>query len=281
VLPHTLAQSSAKGIIARPLSAGSRIISQTFRHPDILDIARREGKVTVDGLAEYFGVTHQTIRRDLTELAEIGKLERVHGGAVLPSGASNIGYAERRNLNEDAKARIARACVQHIPDGCSLFLNIGTSTEAVARALLHHRDIMVVTNNMNVANILVDNAECQIILTGGALRRADGGLVGNLTIDTIRHFKFDIAVIGCSAMDEDGDLLDFDIEEVGVSQSIIAQSRRAFLVADHSKFKRTAPARIASAGDVDMFFTDLTLPAELPRKCAEWGTEVIIANQTE
>ena len=92
--------------------------------------------MTVDGLAEHFGVTHQTIRRHLTELAEIGKLERLHGGPFLPSGASNIGYAERRNLNEDAKARIAQACVPHIPDGRSVFLNIRTSTEAVARALL-------------------------------------------------------------------------------------------------------------------------------------------------
>ena len=266
--------------IMRQQQAGATPISQTFRHPDILEIARREGKVTVDGLAEHFGVTHQTIRRDLTELADSGKLERVHGGAVLPSGASNIGYAERRNLHEEAKNRIARACAEHIPDGCSVFLNIGTSTEAVARALLHHRDLMVVTNNMNVANILVDNSECRIVLTGGALRRMDGGLVGNLTIETIRQFKFDIAVIGCSAMDADGDLLDFDIEEVGVSQCIIAQSRKTFLVTDHSKFKRSAPARIASAREVDMFFTDLPLPAGLAEKCKGWETKVVFAPDT-
>ena len=147
----------------------------------------------------------------------------------------------------------------------------------MARALLHHRDLMVVTNNMNVANILVDNPECRIVLTGGALRRMDGGLVGNLTIETIRQFKFDIAVIGCSAMDADGDLLDFDIEEVGVSQCIIAQSRKTFLVTDHSKFKRSAPARIASAREVDMFFTDLPLPVGLAEKCKGWETEVIFA----
>ncbi len=174
---------------------------------------------------------------------------------------------------------MARACARHIPDGCSVFLNIGTSTEAVARALLHHRDLMVVTNNMNVANILAENAECQVIVTGGALRRSDGGLVGNLTIATIRQFKFDIAVIGCSAMDAEGDLLDFDIEEVGVSQTIIAQSRKSFLVADRSKFKRTAPARIASVREIDMFFTDAPLPDTLHTKCAEWQTEVIVADR--
>lgn len=252
-------------------------MSQTFRHPDILKIAQREGKVTVEGLAEHFGVTLQTIRRDLSELAEANKLERVHGGAILPSGTTNIEYEERRNLNEASKLAMARACAAQIPEGCSVFLNIGTSTEAVARELLHHRDLMVVTNNMNIANILVDNQECQIIVTGGALRRSDGGLVGNITIDTIRKFKFDIAVIGCSAMDEDGDLLDFDIHEVGVSQTIIAQCRKCFLVADHSKFSRTAPARIASMQVLSAVFTDRRLPGELGEKCADWGTQVVIA----
>jgi DeoR family glycerol-3-phosphate regulon repressor len=252
-------------------------MSQTFRQPDILEIARREGKVTVEALAEHFGVTLQTIRRDLTELAEANKLERVHGGAILPSGTTNIQYEERRNLNEAAKLAIARACAEQIPEGCSVFLNIGTSTEAVARQLLRHRDLMVVTNNMNVAGILADNPDCQIIVTGGVLRRADAGLVGNVTTDMIRQFKFDIAVIGCSAMDADGDLLDFDIQEVGVSQSIIAQSRKTYLVADHSKFGRTAPARIASMQLLDTVFTDAPFPDALARACAEWGTKVMVA----
>lgn len=252
-------------------------MSQTFRHPEILEIARRDGKVTVDRLAAHFGVTLQTIRRDLTELAEAGRLERVHGGAVLPSGTTNIGYEERRSLNPEAKAAIARACAARIPDDIALFLNIGTSTEAVAQELAHHRNLMVVTNNMNVANILVANPDCEIFVTGGNLRRSDGGLVGPLASDTIRQFKFDLAVIGCSALDREGDLLDFDIHEVGVSQAILRQSRRTFLVADHSKFTRSAPARIASLAEIDSFFTDRPLPADLAARCAGWGTEVVVA----
>ena len=85
-------------------------MSQSFRQPEILEIARRDGKVTVEGLAGHFGVTLQTIRRDLTDLAEAGRLERVHGGAILPSGVANIGYEERRALHHDAKTAIARAC---------------------------------------------------------------------------------------------------------------------------------------------------------------------------
>lgn len=251
-------------------------MSQTFRHPEILEIARLRGKVTVEGLAEHFGVTLQTIRRDLTDLAEAGRLERVHGGAVLPSGTINIGYEERRSLNPLAKQRIARACAACIPNGISVFLNIGTSTEAVARELLHHENLLVVTNNMNVANILVANPSCEILVTAGQLRRSDGGLIGNLAADTIKQFKFDLAVIGCSALDGDGDLLDFDIREVSVSQTILDQSRKTFLVSDHTKFARSAPARIASLADIDTFFTDEPLPGDLTARCADWGTQVVV-----
>lgn len=253
-------------------------MSQTFRHPEILEIARREGKVTVEGLAQHFGVTLQTIRRDLTDLAEAGRLERVHGGAVRPSGTTNIGYEERRSWNPDAKRAIARSCATMIPNDISLFLNIGTSTEAVAEELMQHQNLMVVTNNMNVANILAGNANCDIIVTGGQLRRADGGLVGNLAADTIRQFKFDLAVIGCSALDREGDLLDFDIQEVSVSQAILRQSRKTFLVADCTKLSRSAPARIASLADIDTFFTDRSLPTGLATACDAWRTKVVVSD---
>ncbi|WP_170374946.1 DeoR/GlpR family DNA-binding transcription regulator [Ruegeria atlantica] len=249
-------------------------MSLSFRQSDILNIAKQDGRVMVEDLALRFDVTVQTIRRDLSELADMGKLDRVHGGAVLRSGVSNIGYEDRRALNADAKTRIAQLCAQDIPDGASVFLNIGTSTEAVARQLLNHKDLMVVTNNMNVANILVDNPNCQIVVAGGVLRRSDGGLVGNLTIATIEQFKFDYAIIGCSALDAEGDLMDFDFQEVRVSQTIIAQARRTCVVADHSKFQRSAPARIASLSDVDVFYTDKAPPNSLTKKCSEWRTQL-------
>ncbi|MEM6971168.1 MAG: DeoR/GlpR family DNA-binding transcription regulator [Pseudomonadota bacterium] len=250
----------------------------SFRHQEILEIARRDGRVLVDDLAEHFGVTHQTIRRDLTELAEDGQLNRVHGGAILRSSVHNLRYEDRRRLNEEAKDGIAAACAAIIPEHASLFLNIGTTTEAVARALLGRPNLMVVTNSINVANILAEAPSCEIVLAGGTLRRFDGGLTGALTMRVIEQFKVDIAVIGCSAMDEDGDLLDFDPQEVGVSQTIIAQARRTYLVADHMKLARTAPVRIASMADLSGLFTDRPLPPVLARRCASWGTEVVVTD---
>ena len=121
----------------------------------------------VDDLARRFGVTVQTIRRDLSELADSGKLQRVHGGAIIASGTHNIGYADRHSLNNTAKTAIAQACAAQIPNRASVFLNIGTSTEAVARALLRHNNLLVVTNNINVASILAAIPGCEVIVTGG------------------------------------------------------------------------------------------------------------------
>lgn len=252
-------------------------MAQIFRHREILRIAREQGNVVVEDLAAHFGVALQTVRRDLTELCDSGKLTRVYGGAILPSGVTNIGYEDRRVLHAAEKERIATTVAAEIPDAASLFLNIGTTTEAVARALLDHRNLLVVTNNLNVANILAGNDSVEVIVAGGVLRRADAGLVGDVTLEIVRHFKVDIAVIGTSALDEDGDLLDFDFREVRVSQAIIGQARKTFLAADRSKFARTAPVRIASLSEMDRFFTDLPPPAAVVDRCRDWGTQIVVA----
>lgn len=250
-------------------------MSQTLRKPEIIRLARRDGRVTVDGLVTHFGVTPQTIRRDLTELADAGKLERMHGGAVLPSGTTNIVYDERRALMHDAKAQIARACARRIPNDCSLFLNIGTTTEAVAAELFSHTGLLVVTNNMNIATLLADNPDIDVIVTGGTLRRSDGGLIGYLATKTIEQFRFDFGIIGCSALSAQGDILDFDLQEVEVSHAIIRQSDTVFLTADSSKFTRTAPARIGSISDIDTFFTDAPCVSDFETVCGQGNTQII------
>ena len=241
--------------------------------------------MTVDGLAERLGVTVQTIRRDLGELARDGKLDRVHGGAVptapepggLPGGAPAIGYEERRGLAAGAKARIARAVASEIPPGASLFLDIGTSTEAVARELLAH-DGLVVTNNLNVANILAANPHCELVVAGGVLRRTDGGLVGEIAASVLERIKLDHAVIGCSALDEDGDMLEFDLREVLVTRAIMERARQTWLVADATKFARRAPARLGSLAEIGALFTDAPPPEAVRELCAAAGTRIVLAD---
>ncbi|PWJ17483.1 DeoR/GlpR family DNA-binding transcription regulator [Jannaschia seohaensis] len=250
-------------------------MATNFRKAEILEQARRDGKVVVEHLARRFDVTVQTIRRDLSELSDAGKLERVHGGAVIPSGVVNLVYEERRRLNEEGKQVIAKACAADIPDGSSLFMNIGTTTEAVAHALRDHENLLVVTNNLNIANILSGNVGCEIVVAGGMLRRADGGLIGGFAADTVRQFKFDYAVIGCSALDRDGDLLDFDAQEIVVTQAALARARRVFAVVDHSKLDRKAPIAICGLADLDVLYTDGPLPSALQGIAKNRGTRVV------
>ncbi len=246
-----------------------------LRQNQIVEMARTEGHVSVQALSTRFSVTLQTIRRDLAELAEAGLLDRVHGGAMpragtpLPDGGPNI--------HQGAKTAIARACAAQIPHNCSVVLNTGTTTQAVARALLDHANLTVLTNNPGAASTLMANPTCQVILTGGPMRRPDGAMLGDLAVQRIRQFKADIAVIGCFAVDGAGDLLETDPAEALVSTAIVEQARQTFLVVDRSKFTRTAPARLASLADLHSVFTDAALPAPLADLCQSAETQVHLA----
>jgi len=247
------------------------------RQSEILAHARLSGRVGVEDLAELFAVTPQTIRRDLNELCARGLLSRVHGGAVPAHSVANFDYRERRALASEEKRRIGAATAALIPEHCSLFINIGTTTEQVARALSGHRDLVVITNNINVVNILSGTPGKEIIIAGGVLRPSDGGVVGEAAVDFIKQFKVDYAVIGASALDPDGSILDYDYREVKVARAILANARRSILVADHMKFARTAPVRIGHVSTLDRIVTDAPPPSEFAALCHEHGVVVDIA----
>jgi DeoR family glycerol-3-phosphate regulon repressor len=249
------------------------------RQADILALARDAGRLDVDSLASRFGVTPQTIRKDLNELCDQGLLQRYHGGAMLPSGVANLGYESRRQLATDGKRLIGQRAAELIPDNCSLLINIGTTTEQVATALRGHKGLMVITNNMNVVNILRGYDEIEVIVAGGVLRHTDGGIVGAPAVEFLRQFKVDYAVIGTSAIDEDGALLDFDYREVEVSRKIVETARCIILVADSLKYERSAPVRIGHLSEVDHFVTDAPPPERLQRICEEHKVALDIATE--
>ncbi len=251
------------------------------RQMDILEIARRDGRVDVETLAAQFAVTPQTIRKDLNDLCDMDKLQRVHGGAVFPSNTVNLAYQARREIAAGGKARIADAVADLIPDGASLVLNIGTTTELVAHAIRRHQELLVITNNLNVAMILSDAPGIELVISGGMVRRTDGGIIGAAAVDLIRQFKVDYAIIGASGIDEEGALLDFDYREVRVAQAILGQARKKILVADHTKFERRAPVQIGHITDLDVFVTDAPPPARIAELCATANVELIVAEHQE
>lgn len=247
------------------------------RKTRLIEIARTQGRVMVDGAAVTLGVTPQTIRRDLSDLCEAGKLTRIHGGAVPVSSVRNIDHEARRKTASDAKDRIAQAALRDIPDHSVVFLGIGTTAEAVARALLVRRGLMILTNNLHAAQILTAHDDARVLVSGGVLRMADSGLVGPETVRQVTDFRADVAVIGVSAIESDGGLMDYDPEEVAVSRAALASARLSMLVADREKLARTAPLRVAPIEAVDVFCTDRPLPAELNNRCVHGATRVSLA----
>jgi DeoR family transcriptional regulator, glycerol-3-phosphate regulon repressor len=248
---------------------------QVPRQQEIMDLARQTGRVSVEDLAERFGVSSQTIRKDLNELCEQRQLDRVHGGAVVASSVQNLAYEARRNIAETEKRQIGKATAALIPGNSSLFINIGTTTEEVAHALKQRTGLLVITNNLHVATMLYPLEGIDVVVAGGAVRRSDGGVVGALAVELIKQFKVDYAIIGVSAIDADGTLLDFDLNEIQVAQAIISNARTVVLVSDSSKFDRLASARIGHLRDVDVFVTDRLPSLAIKELCAREEVRVI------
>ena len=247
------------------------------RQNKILDLARSNGRVEVDELSSRFNVSPQTIRKDLNELCDKQLLQRVHGGAVVGSGIENVSYEARRMLAPGAKKAIGMSAAELIPDNSSLLLNIGTTTEQVAHSLSHHRGLLVITNNINAVDIMKHFPNIELIIAGGQVRRSDGGIVGLAAVDFINQFKVDYAVIGVSAIDEDGSLLDYDFREVRVAQAILNNARHIILVADSMKFERNAPIRIGHISQISTLVTDKGLPGKLSDICKINNVDIITA----
>ena len=228
-------------------------MKQTHRHDAIIELVKKQGYVSTEELVEQFAVSPQTIRRDLNDLAEQKMILRHHGGAAMPSSSVNTSWHDRKATQTAEKERIARKVASEIPDGATLFIDIGTTPEAVAHALLDH--------NLNVENTLMGKDDFRIILAGGELRSRDGGIIGEATLDFISQFRLDFGILGISGIDSDGSLLEFDFHEVRTKRAIIENSRHVMLVVDHSKFGRNAMVNMGSISMVDAVYTDIMPPA--------------------
>lgn len=252
------------------------------RQQAMLQHVREHGSLKTEALAAQFGTTLQTIRRDIQRLTEGGGLERFHGGVrAIDSSTRNTTYAQRQRTHAEAKQRIARTVAAAIPPGSSLFMNIGTTVEAVASELLHHADLRVITNNLHVARTLTANPQCEVLMAGGTVRHEDLGVVGEAALSFIGQFKVDIGLIGISGIDADGTLRDFDMREVMVARAIVAQSRQVWLVADHSKWGRPAMIEMAPLKALHTLFTDAPLPSEFETLLRDQGVRCVVASSPD
>ena len=243
----------------------------------IMDYIREQGSVQVDQLAAHLQVTPQTIRRDLNQLYDLELVQRVRGGAVIKNTVENLGYGARKTLMADEKTEIARITAGIISNNSSLYINLGTTTERVAEFLTGHNSILVITNNINVASILWPIRNIEVMIAGGMIRQSDGGIVGPATEEFMNRFKPDFAIIGCSALDDSGEILDYDLREVRVTQAIIRQARSVILVTDSMKLERSAPVKVGTLKDIDILVTDSGISSDFYELCLKHNVDVKIA----
>ena len=237
----------------------------------IESLVASEGRVVVVDLARRFGVTTETVRRDLDHLETTGLVRRVHGGAVSRSRRSTAepSLAERTTRSSDAKAAIAMRALDAIPadfEG-SVYLDAGTTTAAVA-ALLAQRPaglapIEVVTHSMTIARVLAGVPGLSLTAIGGRVRGLTAAAVGAQTVDAISRLRPDIAFVGTNGISADFGLSTPDPDEAAVKRAIIASARRRVVLADAEKFDAELLVSFASLGDVDVLVSEAAPEGEL------------------
>jgi DeoR family glycerol-3-phosphate regulon repressor len=228
----------------------------TRRRREILALVEARGFVTIEDLARLFDVSAQTIRRDIIRLDEQGLLQRFHGGAGLPEPHRRPAYRDKQARDVGAKARIAARAAELVPEGACVYLDVGTTAEAVARALAAVPGLTVVTNSLHVAEIVGRGGRAEVRVLGGRLMGPDGSLAGAQTVESLRLLRLDLAIIACSGFDPEGAPMDFDPEKIAVKRTACARARRSLLVADASKFAREATEIVVDAARVDGLVTD-------------------------
>jgi DeoR/GlpR family transcriptional regulator of sugar metabolism len=235
--------------------------------------AVRGGTAHVSDLAESFGVSEMTVRRDLGALARDGKLERVHGGAV---DSAEPGFSQIEVERVDIKDRLGAAAAAMVRDGMTVMVDIGTSTLQLARHL-HGRKITVVTTNLAVVEELLPDPDIELVLPGGVVRRNYRSLVGVLAEDSLRQIKSDILFLGTSGVDLEMGVWDTTMIEVPIKRLMIAGAGEVVLIADAAKFSMTGMVRVCGPESITHIVTDAPLPAACRSAVDAAGIEVTVA----
>jgi len=245
------------------------------RHELILRSLRAEGPAAVRALAERLGVSQATIRLDLVHLDRAGRLTRVYGGAVSVADPDEP-FAEVATVRVVEKDVIVARCAELIKDGDTILLDIGTTAHRLAHTL-RGRALTVITSNLAVYEVLAEDADIQLILLGGVVRRSYRSLVGFLTEDALRQVRADKLFLGTSGVRADGQVMDTTVVEVSIKRAMIAASEQVILLADATKFPGTGVARVCGPEELDIVVTNAGADPGTCAKLREAGVEVIEA----
>ena len=247
------------------------------RYDKLIALIGMRGHMRIHELAALLGVSTQTIRRDIRKLSDDGFLSRYHGGAAQASSAINAALEKREVGQVEEKRAIAEAVVARILDRSTIFLASGTTIEYVARALEVRNDLRIVTTSLRVASLLYARSDFDVMVPGGRLRSQNSGIIGPAAEEFLRGFRADRLVMSLGAIDPDGTMLEFDINEVAVMRIMMANAKQVFVAADHTKFHASASVKLANTSEIDVLFSDATPPAPLADLLAQQQVEVVVA----
>lgn len=250
----------------------------TDRQSEMMRMVLENGFIATEQMSERFNVTPQTVRLDIKVLCELNLVQRIHGGAGQIQDVEQVPYRERLMTHPVEKRKIAELVASHVPDGASVFIHIGTTTEAVALALGIRKDLKIITNNLNVANEIFRHTGFSLDITAGDIRPSDGGIVGKDSIESIQRYRPEFGVIGVNGVAPDGSLLDIDVQASEAARVMMRVARTVLLVADHTKFDHSALIRFGDMHDIDHVFTDLPPPAHYAGLLKAAGVRVHVAD---
>jgi DeoR/GlpR family transcriptional regulator of sugar metabolism len=248
------------------------------RQARIAEHVQVRGRARIGELAELFDVTEPTIRKDLSALQEKGLLKRTHGGALAVHANVDRELAGRQAANRASKEAIARACLDLLRDGDSVFLDSGTTVETLAHAIADAARgvrLSVLTSSLGVANALAEVPTVDCILLGGQVRRVDGSVVGDLALENLERFSFSCAFLGVSGFSEMGISVG-SLAEAALKEAVIERARRVVVPIDHSKVGATDFARVSGLDAVDVVVLDRATPA-VRDLCAGYDIELVTA----
>ena len=228
-------------------------------------------------LAKMLNVSEETVRRSIKSLSKAGVLERVHGGAYLAGSQSGPSVFRRMGEDTAEKKRIAEVTLSQIQDGMTVFLDVGSTTSFVAEALRLRRDLVVVTNSIGVAQMLVNHNGNRLHLLGGEMSSDERGTFGPVTVDHAARFVFDVAVLSADALSAKHGLLFHNQAEAQLTMAVTHSAERVIVVTAHSKFSESAPHRGPDPQELDLLVSDREPGKKLSRAMSEWGCDFILA----
>lgn len=253
-------------------------MAQSKRQTDILRLLESEGAIGIAELAARLGVSLETVRRDLKPLAGLGAVIKTHGEVGLPSSMGEAPFEKRMRENSAAKKIIAAHVAATIRDGDSVMLDTGTTTSFLARALIGHRRLTVVTNSSDIARTLATVNGNRVYMAGGELRSDNGAAFGSTAIDFVSRFSVTHAIVSAGGVDKDG-VMDFDLDEADFARMALSRGQRRLVVCDHTKFGRQGLVRVCGFSGVTELATDLAPPDEISAALEVSGATLTVAHK--